>query len=49
MKDTPETSTPFLREIILTPGDLLDATDVPVKDEYGNVLLDEVGCWICDG
>ena len=49
MKDTPETSTPFLREIILTPGDLLDATDVPVKDECGNVLFDETGCVVCEG
>lgn len=48
MKDTPELSTPFLREIILTPAELPDATDIPIRDEFGNIILDELGLPICE-
>ena len=40
---TPELSTPYLREIILTPVEIASATDVPILDEFGNIILDELG------
>jgi hypothetical protein len=46
---TPEISTPFLREIILTPVEIADATDDPILDEFGNIILDETGLAIYEG
>lgn len=48
MKNTPEIVTPFLREIILTPVELAGATDVPIRDEPGGIILDEQGLPICE-
>lgn len=46
---TPELSTPYLREIILRPVEIAGATDVPILDELGNIILDEQGNSICEG
>jgi len=49
MEYTPVLATPFLREIILTPAELTGASDEPILDELGNIILDEMGLAICEG
>ena len=49
MKDDPIIITPALREIILTPAEILEADDTPIRDELGGIILDEQGLPICEG
>jgi len=48
MKQEPTLTTPCLREVILTPAAVAGATDIPLMDELGGILLDENGLPICE-
>ena len=49
MKDAPNIVTPALREIILTPAEVRPADWTPIRDEEGQMILDEQGLPICEG
>jgi hypothetical protein len=49
MKDEVNIVTPALREIILTPMEARLADWTPIRDEKGEIILDEQGLPICEG
>jgi len=49
MKDEATLETPELAEIILVPVEASGATDVPIRDEKGGIILSETGIPVCEG
>jgi hypothetical protein len=43
MQDIAELTTPCIREIILTPIEAAGATDIPLRDESGCIIMTETG------